>query len=121
MPSTPHPPPPSSRFGALGSAAVAGGLLSTRAQAAAARKPSAAKLGFIALTDAAPLFVADAGLLQEARHERGGSAHSIRGNARQLVLVAQGRHRRRAQISRPALPHQHAAPPTCRSMNTWRA
>ena len=45
--------------GALGSAAFAGGLLSPRAQAATALETKAAKLGFIALTDAAPLFVAD--------------------------------------------------------------
>ncbi len=45
--------------GALGSAALAGGLLSTRAQASTALETKAAKLGFIALTDAAPLFVAD--------------------------------------------------------------
>ncbi|HSX92778.1 MAG TPA: CmpA/NrtA family ABC transporter substrate-binding protein [Hydrogenophaga sp.] len=45
--------------GALGSAALAGSLLSTRAQASTALETKAAKLGFIALTDAAPLFVAD--------------------------------------------------------------
>ncbi|NIM41309.1 MAG: ABC transporter substrate-binding protein [Hydrogenophaga sp.] len=45
--------------GALGSAALAGGLLSTRVHAATALETKAAKLGFIALTDAAPLFVAD--------------------------------------------------------------
>ncbi|QRR33005.1 ABC transporter substrate-binding protein [Hydrogenophaga sp. YM1] len=45
--------------GALGSAAFAGGLLSPRAHAATALETKAAKLGFIALTDAAPLFVAD--------------------------------------------------------------
>ena len=44
---------------ALGSAALAGSLLSTRAQASGALETTAAKLGFIALTDAAPLFVAD--------------------------------------------------------------
>lgn len=47
------------QVGAIGSAALAGGLLSTRAQAAGALETKAAKLGFIALTDAAPLFVAD--------------------------------------------------------------
>lgn len=45
--------------GALGSAALAGSLLSTRVQASTALETKAAKLGFIALTDAAPLFVAD--------------------------------------------------------------
>lgn len=45
--------------GALGSAALAGSLISTRAQASTALETKAAKLGFIALTDAAPLFVAD--------------------------------------------------------------
>lgn len=46
---------------ALGAAALAGGLWSNRAQAQAKGAPEtrAAKLGFIALTDAAPLFVAD--------------------------------------------------------------
>jgi nitrate/nitrite transport system substrate-binding protein len=47
------------RAGALGSVALAGSLLGTRAQAATALETKAAKLGFIALTDAAPLFVAD--------------------------------------------------------------
>ena len=47
------------QVGALGSAAFAGGLLSPRAQATTALETKAAKLGFIALTDAAPLFVAD--------------------------------------------------------------
>lgn len=45
--------------GAMGSVAIAGGLLSPRAQAATALETQAAKIGFIALTDAAPLFVAD--------------------------------------------------------------
>ena len=45
--------------GALGSAALAGGLISTRVHASTALETKAAKLGFIALTDAAPLFVAD--------------------------------------------------------------
>lgn len=45
--------------GALGSAALAGSLLSTRVQASTGLETKAAKLGFIALTDAAPLFVAD--------------------------------------------------------------
>ena len=45
--------------GALGSAAIAGSLLGTRVQASTALETRAAKLGFIALTDAAPLFVAD--------------------------------------------------------------
>jgi nitrate/nitrite transport system substrate-binding protein len=46
---------------AIGVAAVAGGLFASqaRAQAATAPETRAAKLGFIALTDAAPLFVAD--------------------------------------------------------------
>jgi len=47
---------------ALGSAAAIGGLLpirNARAQASTALETKAAKLGFIALTDAAPLFVAD--------------------------------------------------------------
>lgn len=47
------------RAGALGSAALAGSLISTRARASTALETKAAKLGFIALTDAAPLFVAD--------------------------------------------------------------
>lgn len=47
------------RAGALGSVALAGSLLGTRAQASTALETKAAKLGFIALTDAAPLFVAD--------------------------------------------------------------
>lgn len=45
--------------GALGSAALAGSLISTRVHASTALETKAAKLGFIALTDAAPLFVAD--------------------------------------------------------------
>jgi nitrate/nitrite transport system substrate-binding protein len=45
--------------GALGTSALAGSLLSTHAQAGGALETKAAKLGFIALTDAAPLFVAD--------------------------------------------------------------
>lgn len=45
--------------GVFGSAALAGSLLSTRVQASTALETRAAKLGFIALTDAAPLFVAD--------------------------------------------------------------
>lgn len=45
--------------GVFGSAALAGSLLSTRVQATTALETRAAKLGFIALTDAAPLFVAD--------------------------------------------------------------
>lgn len=46
---------------AIGIAAVAGSLWATqgRAQASTAVETRAAKLGFIALTDAAPLFVAD--------------------------------------------------------------
>ncbi|MDM7950329.1 ABC transporter substrate-binding protein [Hydrogenophaga sp.] len=46
---------------AIGVAAVAGGLFASqaRAQTATAPETRAAKLGFIALTDAAPLFVAD--------------------------------------------------------------
>ena len=46
---------------ALGVAAVTGSLWSTaaRAQASTSLETRAAKLGFIALTDAAPLFVAD--------------------------------------------------------------
>ena len=47
------------RAGALGSVALAGSLLGTRAHAATALETKAAKLGFLALTDAAPLFVAD--------------------------------------------------------------
>jgi nitrate/nitrite transport system substrate-binding protein len=45
--------------GALGTAAVAGGLLTSPARAQGALETTKAKLGFIALTDAAPLFVAD--------------------------------------------------------------
>ncbi|MFN3495671.1 MAG: ABC transporter substrate-binding protein, partial [Hydrogenophaga sp.] len=44
---------------ALGGAALAGGLLASPARASTALETKAAKLGFIALTDAAPLFVAD--------------------------------------------------------------
>lgn len=44
---------------ALGGAAMAGSLWSTRVAAAGKLETTAAKLGFIALTDAAPLFVAD--------------------------------------------------------------
>jgi nitrate/nitrite transport system substrate-binding protein len=45
--------------GALGTAAVAGGLLTSPSRAQGALETTKAKLGFIALTDAAPLFVAD--------------------------------------------------------------
>ena len=47
------------RASALGGAAMAGSLWSTRAAATGKLETTAAKLGFIALTDAAPLFVAD--------------------------------------------------------------
>ena len=44
---------------AAGSAALIGGLAARPARAAGAPETTKAKLGFIALTDAAPLFVAD--------------------------------------------------------------